>query len=59
MPRRIVKRRPAAAVPAAPATPPTLAEEQAEFTAEGAPPPGKVATEPPRLPKRRRPDQAA
>ena len=28
----------------APATPATLAEQKSDFTAEGAPPPGKVST---------------
>lgn len=30
-------------------TPPTLAEQQADFTAEGSPPPGLVANAPPVL----------
>lgn len=36
-------------VPAAVA--PTLAEQKSDFTAEGAPPPGKVATDVPATPK--------
>ena len=30
--------------------PPTLADQKADFTAEGSPPPGKVATTPPLTP---------
>lgn len=36
---------------AMPARNPTKAQQEADFTAEGAPPPGKVATEPPVLPQ--------
>lgn len=34
-------------VPATTPVPATLTEQKADFTAEGAPPPGKVATTPP------------
>ena len=40
MPKHVV-------VPAAVPAPATLTEQKADFTAEGAPPPGKVATTPP------------
>ena len=40
MPKHVV-------VPVAVAVPATLSEQKADFTAEGAPPPGKVATTPP------------
>lgn len=33
--------------PHPPPVPPTLADQKADFTAEGSPPPGKVATTPP------------
>ena len=35
--------------PAAAPKPPTVPQQQADFTAEGAPPPGRVATGPPEL----------
>ena len=40
---------PPAPHPAAP-LPPTLADQKADFTAEGSPPPGKVANTPPLTP---------
>ena len=40
MPKHVV-------VPAPAPVPATLTEQKADFTAEGAPPPGKVATTPP------------
>ncbi|MDO9095830.1 MAG: hypothetical protein Q7U99_24705 [Rubrivivax sp.] len=55
MPRRTVKPRPAPVPPAAPAQPASVPEQQDRFTSEGAPPPGKVATEPPRLPDKKKP----
>lgn len=44
---------------ATPVRHPTPAQQEADFTAEGAPPPGKVALEPPALPATERDPQGA
>lgn len=58
--KRTVKRSPAAAAVNSKTKPKTktLSEAQADFTAEGSPPPGLVATTPPDLPTEHKPGAA-